>query len=714
MFCLRLFLALLLTLPAVAPTLAAPARATPAAVSLWSSRLVVSYPSAAPVSLPAGVRLVRTNGSQRIVDLGRAATPADLLRFPNARAVEPDLRVSVALAPSDPSYSAQWDMSDSAAVVDYSVHAPGAWARTTGAADLVVAVLDTGITAHAEFSGRTVAGYDMVSDLAVANDGDGRDANPADPGDWVTSIESATGTLAGCSVGNSSWHGTHVAGTIAASANNGIGIAGLNWTSKLQMVRVLGKCGGYLSDTADGITWASGGTVSGVPTNATPARVISLSLGGSSATCPSYLQSAVDGARSRGAVVVVAAGNSNASAAGFTPANCSGVITVAATGRSGKRAYYSNYGSIVDIAAPGGDAQVDTMILSTLNTGTQGPLADSYRAYQGTSMATPHVAAVLSLLFSLRPTLSESEALSLMTATATPFALDTKATPCSTAGTCGAGIINADALLAAAAGALTRTAQTISFATQPARVAGEAPYAPGASASSALPVTYTSSTPAVCTTDGSLVTPIAAGTCALTASQGGDTSYAAAESLSRSATIYASPTVVINSNALWTTTATVTLTTSYPSIAGLLEVSNDPTFATKTSYARNTTIGWALPLGDTATATVYLRVSGGTMVSPVVVSDRIGLDTTAPLLSAATASGKRATVVSYTILTSASDALSGLRSIAISLDAGKTTKATVAYAESIIYKTSSKTLYLRVQDRAGLWSAWRQVVITLW
>ena len=699
-------LAALLLVPGV-PVLAAPATTTPLA-----TRVVVTYPSALRGPLPAGTALVRADGRRAVVDLGRSVRPTDTPRFRGALAVEPDLRVTAALSPTDPSYPSQWDLSDAArGAADYSVRAPGAWDITTGDASLVVAVLDTGITAHAEFAGRTVAGYDMISSSAVGNDGDARDPNPADPGDWVTSTENTSGTFAGCGTSNSSWHGTHVAGTIGAAANNGIGITGLNWSSKIQPVRVLGKCGGYLSDIADGITWASGGAVTGVPANATPARIISLSLGGAT-SCPSYLQSAITGARSRGALVVVAAGNSNTDAASFAPANCAGVITVAATGRTGQRAYYSNYGALVDIAAPGGDAKVDSMILSTLNTGTQGPVADSYAAYQGTSMATPHVAGVLSLLLSAHPTLTEAEVLSLMASTATPFPAGSGTSPCSTAGACGAGIINATALLAALAPA--KTAQAITFPTQPAHVVGELPYTPGASAYSTLPVSYTTTTPAVCTSDGALVTPIAAGTCTVTASQAGDATYAPATSVSRSHTVYARPTLVINSNAAWTSRTAVSLTISYPSIAGRLEVSNDPTFATKTSYALTRSISWTLAAGDAAAKPVYLRVSGGTMVAPVVVSDVIGLDTTGPVIASATASGKRAKTITYTITTSASDALSGVKSLAISLDGGKTTKATRAYAPSLVYKSSSRSLWVRVIDAAGVASAWRAVTVTLY
>jgi len=197
---------------------------------------------------------------------------------------------------------------------------------------------------------------------------------------------------------------------------------------------VLGKCGGYTSDIADGIIWASGGTVAGVPANPNKARVLNLSLGGGG-SCAATTQSAINGARSRGAVVVVAAGNSAMDASNFSPANCAGVITVAATSRAGGRASYSNFGSIVDIAAPGGDTGAG--ILSTLNAGTRTPAGDGYASYSGTSMATPHVAGVVALMLSKNPALTPDQVEVKLKASARAF-------PAACAG-CGAGIVDATA-----------------------------------------------------------------------------------------------------------------------------------------------------------------------------------------------------------------------------------------------------------------------------
>lgn len=349
---------------------------------------------------------------------------------------EPDQLFEHTLIPNDPLYSQQWHYSGT-----YGVNLPAAWEITTGSASVVVAVIDTGITNHADLSGKTLSGYDFIADPFVANDGNGRDSNPGDPGDWTLSGECYSGSPAR----NSSWHGTHVAGTVGANTNNSSGVAGVSWGAKILPVRVLGKCGGYLSDIADGMRWSAGLPVSGVPTNPNPAKVLNLSLGGYG-SCGTTYQSAIDAIVAAGSTVVVSAGNSNDYAVNYRPANCNGVITVGATDIDGYLSSYSNYDSTLEISAPGGDFAWDTGVLSTLNTGTTVPAADTYAAYQGTSMAAPHVSGVIALMLSVTPSLTPPQVLEILQNTAKDFG----SSWCNSTTNCGAGIVDAYAAVKAA------------------------------------------------------------------------------------------------------------------------------------------------------------------------------------------------------------------------------------------------------------------------
>lgn len=340
--------------------------------------------------------------------------------------IEPDAWMTIKLTPNDSSYSSQWHYYESTA----GMNLPAAWDIATGSG-VTVAVLDTGRTNHSDLDANTVAGYDFISSSTTARDGNGRDSNPQDEGDWYASNECG---FAGSS--NSSWHGTHVAGTIAAVTNNSSGVAGVAFGAKIQHVRVLGKCGGSLSDIADGIIWASGGSVSGIPANATPSKVINMSLGGGGA-CGTTYQNAITSAVNRGTVVVVAAGNENTNASNSRPANCNNVIAVAATDRQGNRAYYSNYGSVVDVAAPGGETNAGSTngVLSTLNAGTTTPAGQSYAYYQGTSMATPHVAGLAALMLSKNGSQTPAQIESTMKANVRAFA--------GSCSQCGSGLVDA-------------------------------------------------------------------------------------------------------------------------------------------------------------------------------------------------------------------------------------------------------------------------------
>jgi len=360
----------------------------------------------------------------------------------------------------DPMMRLQWYLDS-----EYGVNATDAWKVTQGSPSIVVAVVDSGITEHPDLDDNIVAGYDFISSSRESRDGNGRDADPSDPGDYLTSGE------------NSSWHGTHVAGIIAAESNS-IGITGVAPRVKIQPVRVLGPNGGTEADIAAGINWAIGVRISGVTTNATPANVINLSIGSSDfSTCytNSPVQLAIDEAKRRDVTLVTAAGNDDQIATASFPGNCSGNITIGATGIKGDRSYYSNYSDYnriydvyigVDISAPGGDdragigAPAGGQIWSTLNDGTRSPGNPTYGKQQGTSMSSPIAAGVVALMYSIRPTITDDQVWSILSKTAKPFAASSECTDQLiettlnngtkiTTGLCGVGIIDAAAAVKA-------------------------------------------------------------------------------------------------------------------------------------------------------------------------------------------------------------------------------------------------------------------------
>jgi serine protease len=337
------------------------------------------------------------------------------------------------LVPTDTRWSDMWHLRYVPGTSE-GVNMVPAWDLYTGSASTVVAVIDTGILAHNDLAGKTVPGYDFIGDVFVANDGNGRDSDPSDPGDWV--LENECGYPH--SAQSSSWHGTHVAGTIGAATNNNLGIAGVNWNAKILPVRVLGKCGGYTSDIVDGMRWSAGLSVVGVPPNPYPAKVLNLSLGGEG-TCSTSEQNAINSIVGAGKVIVVAAGNSNVNVSNFSPANCNNVIAVAATNRTGNKASYSNFGNLIKVSGPGGESSSNG-VLSTLDSGTQGPNnSHTYAFYMGTSMAAPHVAGVASLIVGLRPGYTQAQVLSLLQNTARAFPAGST---CNTSN-CGSGIVDA-------------------------------------------------------------------------------------------------------------------------------------------------------------------------------------------------------------------------------------------------------------------------------
>ncbi|MFO3707178.1 S8 family serine peptidase [Xanthomonas codiaei] len=309
--------------------------------------------------------------------------------------------------PNDPLLQTnQWHLIDPVGGID----APAAWALSQGEG-IVVAVLDTGILpTHPDLAANVLPGYDFITDAEVSRrPSNARVPGALDRGDWVAQ----DGDCGIFSVAQpSTWHGTHVAGSVAEVTDNGIGGAGVAYKAKILPVRVLGHCGGYTSDIADAIVWASGGHVDGVPDNPTPAEVINMSLGGGGG-CETAMQLAIDSAVARGTTVVAAAGNSAVDVADISPAGCANVVAVAATGATGALAFYSNFGAQIDLAGPGGaasltqggpplDGPIDSWVWQAGYTGLTTPTSGQFTYlgvdFAGTSMASPHVAGVAALV----------------------------------------------------------------------------------------------------------------------------------------------------------------------------------------------------------------------------------------------------------------------------------------------------------------------------
>jgi len=428
------------------------------------------------------------------------ALQAALAADPQVLSVEPESREPLSQVslpqPSDPLFGAdgQWWLlaHGGSNANDISLRRRGlpglqpAWARSTGASGIVVAVLDTGITAHPDLDpARLLPGYDLVSDwdaatgLGYANDGDGRDADPTDPGDWVDAADQAAdpARYQGCTLQPSDWHGTVVTGLLAAATDNALGVAGATWAGQVLPVRVAGKCGAAVGDIVDGMRWAAGlpvcRTFSGgkdasqgcavwAPLNPHPARVINISFGGTAA-CSNEYQSAIDEVRALGVLIVAAAGNQHG--APTRPASCLGVLGVASVNRDGFKAAYSNFGAALGLATVGGDDSTgawatwlsDGGLLSIANLGATVADTPGYARHAGTSFAAPLVAATASLMLALDPALDGDALKAGLQASARPHVGSTVLPRCGVAaagrclcsnGTCGAGLLDSDQALA--------------------------------------------------------------------------------------------------------------------------------------------------------------------------------------------------------------------------------------------------------------------------
>jgi subtilisin family serine protease len=407
-------------------------------------------------------------------------------------------------APNDPYWESQWALSDTPGI---GINLLEGWKYSRGAG-VVVAVIDSGIVPHEEFAGRVLPGYDFITDPDVAGDGNGRDSDPTDEGNWLD----ATATVAGgwdpnCQRDSSDWHGTHVAGTILAAADNRKGIVGIAPEARLLPIRVTGKCGGSERDLVDALRWSAGLEVPGVPINLNPAQIVNLSLG-SSMSCSARLQAAVDELSARDVIVVASAGNENTDAGNSSPANCSGTLTVTALNRLGQRSEYANYGYWVDVAAPGGD--LNGGILSSTDRGDRVSEGSAYQEMYGTSMAAPHAAGILALARSVDPLISRTDLLTLLLANLAPFALDTTGLGCSIEALCGGGTINAGTFLDAL---ISRNEPIVLTVAPTSMTVGDSAAATVSVNSENVVLTVV--TPLVCSVDGGMVTALLRGVCQL-------------------------------------------------------------------------------------------------------------------------------------------------------------------------------------------------------
>ena len=341
-------------------------------------------------------------GKPSLIELKLATILAakQLNRQDDVEYAEPNYRLTAQIEPNDEFYERQWHY--------HILNLPAAWDQSTGANNVKIAVLDTGVVAnHPDLAARLSAdSYDFIADAGNAGDGDGVDSDARDPGDGQDNAACSTSTSR-----SSSFHGTHVAGTIGASTNNNIGTAGITWAGEIMNLRVLGCEGGSTFDIAQALLYAAGVDNALGLTPTKTADVANLSLGGGPPN--NVMNNAVQAARAAGLIIIAAAGNNGDSTLSY-PASYEGVVSVAATDLGDQRAVYSQFNAFVDIAAPGGDTSTDVDadgfpdgVLSTLASREGSTQIDfNYGFYNGTSMAAPHVAGIVALMKSVNPALT--------------------------------------------------------------------------------------------------------------------------------------------------------------------------------------------------------------------------------------------------------------------------------------------------------------------
>ena len=392
---------------------------------------------------------------------------------------ELDRRRYLHAVPDDLLYAQQWYLQGTS-VAPSAIDAEHAWDITTGTDDVVVAFLDTGVLydhpdlQSAGVGGRLLPGYDFISSAIASNDGDGRDADATDAGDWINSSDRQTPAFAGCRTTSSSWHGTRVAALIGARSNNGTGMTGVTWQPWLLPIRVIGKCGGLDSDILPAMLWAAGIHVDGIADNPYPAKVLNISFGAST-SCSAAYADVIGQITARGTVVVVSAGNEGGPV--DSPANCAGVLAVGGVRHVGTKVGYSSLGPEVGVSAPAGNCVNTTgaclfSIITATNQGATTPTVHTYTDQLnfnvGTSFSAPIVAGIAGLMASANSNLDTPRLIERLQEGATkPFPVssdssvpqchvpigpnDVQAAECNcTTATCGAGMANAKGALEAA------------------------------------------------------------------------------------------------------------------------------------------------------------------------------------------------------------------------------------------------------------------------
>ncbi|MBK9253102.1 MAG: S8 family peptidase [Proteobacteria bacterium] len=456
----------LVALAAMAPGLAfsAPATSTDRVIVKWrdaGSATRIGEDKVSALAERRGRRLAAgrvIGGGMSVVRLDRERTGAeldalmaDLRSDPAVELVVADRRVkALAYTPNDPLFTTgQWYLKSAQ---PSAIRADAAWDVTKGGgtpatSPVVVAVLDTGVRFnHPDLAGKLVPGYDFVNLPAAAGDGDGWDADASDEGDFISAAELASGPFSGHNCGggpdqdqptDSSWHGTRVAGMIAANTDNGAGVAGTGFNIRVQPIRVLSKCGGFNSDVLAGMYWASGlspppGLLAGgvvPPLNATPAQILNMSLGSADA-CDAMYATAVEDITKHGVLIVASAGNDGKDVG--SPANCPGVMAVAGVRHVGTKVGFSDLGPAVALSAPGGNCvniapgspclfSLDTTSNAGLTTPGANNYTDQLNPNVGTSFASPLAAGVAGLMKAVNPSLSPAALIARMKASARPF-----------------------------------------------------------------------------------------------------------------------------------------------------------------------------------------------------------------------------------------------------------------------------------------------------